>query len=120
MVVFEYQRFDAWVIIMVLHGGAYGGDILFMEYFVPFEIKCPIPAAIVMRDHFLLCIDKTAIHHLLIPVRFNNPYAWILNSMESFQGVIFSIPDGNHEFVAQWQYGKDTFYKRITKLGPVS
>ncbi len=68
MKIIKSQGFYFRMIQVVFHGSPNFRQIIFVQNFITFKVKGPITCTVILRDHLLLGIDKTAILHFFIPI----------------------------------------------------
>ena len=107
MVVIKDQRLDGRVAVMALDTRAYGGQLAFVHHFIAFKVEGPVAGAGVLRDHFLLRIDKAPVGHALVPQGFDDADFGVADGLDALQRVVFAFAHGHDKFIDERQQGAD-------------
>lgn len=124
MIVAEVKSFDARVVEMALHGGTDGGNVVFVEKLIAFEIEGPVASAIEQGNGFLLAVDEPfdapAAIEVFIPLGGDDPDFRGANGADLRFGVIVAGAKSDDEFIDERQGGSDGFDKGKLKMGGVA
>ena len=120
MVVVEHQRFDCGVRVVALDAGADGGEVALMHDFIAFQVERPVAGAGVLRDHFLLRIDETAIGHALVPAGLDDSDFWVDDGAHPRQRVVGALSDRHDKLIDQRKQRSNRRFEREPQLNAIA
>lgn len=111
MQVVKNQGLNSRVIVMPSDRLADCFQLRFMENLITFEIERPVSGTGVLRDHFLLRVDKSLSGHPLIPDGFDDANFWVIDGLNARQSIVVTLSNGDDKFINQWQQGVNRGFK---------